>query len=91
MNTERTQAYGRVIKTLDDVGPSKLQAAEQERIREDADTLLFAAGLDEARPALDDVDALADHLVATGRWSEERAARLRDDLIGCGPVTPVGH
>ncbi len=91
MNSERTQSYGRIIKTLDDLGPAKLQAAEQERIREDADTLLFAADLDEARPALDDVEALAEYLVATGRWTDESAARLKGDLIGCGPVTPVGR
>jgi hypothetical protein len=90
MNAERTQAYGRIVKTLDDLGPAKLQAAEQDRIREAADTLLFATDLAEARPALDDVDALAQHLVATGRWTEERAARLLEDLQACGPVTPVG-
>ena len=30
MNSERTQAYGRIVKTLEDLGPAKLQAAEQE-------------------------------------------------------------
>ena len=90
MNTERTQAYGRVVKTLEDLGPAKLQAAEQDRIREAADTLIFASGLEEARGALEDVDALAEHLVATGRWTDERAERLVQDLLACGPVTPVG-
>lgn len=90
MNSERTQAYGRVVKTLGDLGPAKLQAAEQDRIREAADTLFFASDLDEARAALEDVDALARHLVATERWTEERAARLVDDVQACGPVTPVG-
>ena len=37
MTSERTQAYGRVIKTLEDLGPSKLQPVEQERIRDAAD------------------------------------------------------
>ena len=77
MNSERTQAYGRVVRTLEDVGPTKLHATEQERIRDAADTLIFAATLEEAREALEDVDALAEHLVATGRWTEERAAELR--------------
>ena len=90
MNNERTQAYGRVVKTLEDLGPTKLQAAEQERVREAADTLIFATSLDEARAALEDVDALAEHLVATGRWSEERAEQLVQDLLACGPVAPVG-
>ena len=77
MNSERTQAYGRVVKTLEDLGPAKLQPAEQDRVRDAADTLIFAADLDEARAALEDVDALAEHLVASGRWSEERAEAAR--------------
>jgi hypothetical protein len=90
MNTERTQAYGRVVKTLDEIGPTKLQPAEQARVREAADTLIFAADLDDARAAMADVDALAEHLVASDRWSEERARQLVDDLLACGPVTAVG-
>jgi len=89
MTSERTQAYGRVVRTLDDLGPTKLHGDEQERIRSAADTLIFAATLEEARATLEDVDALSDHLVATGRWSEERAAELAQDIIGCGPLAPV--
>jgi hypothetical protein len=89
MTSERTQAYGRVIKTLEDVGPTKLHASEQERIREAADTLIFAATLEEARAALADVDALAEHLAGTGRWSEARAAELAQDVLACGPLAPV--
>jgi hypothetical protein len=89
MNTERTHAYGRVIRTIEDLGPTKLQPAEQDRIRDAADTLIFAADLEEARAALEDVDALAEHLVASDRWSEERAKQLVDDVLACGPVTTV--
>jgi hypothetical protein len=89
MTAERTQAYGRVIKTLEDLGPTKLLPAERDRIREAADTLIFAAGLDEACAALEDVDALAEHLAESGRWTAERADRLVQDLLSCGPVTPV--
>jgi hypothetical protein len=90
MNAERTQSYGRVVKLLDEIGATKLQPAEQERIRDAADTLVFATDIDEARAALEDVEALAEHLVATGRWSDERASRLTEAVLGCGPVTPVG-
>jgi hypothetical protein len=90
MNTERTQAYGRVVKTLEDLGPAKLQPAERDRVREAADTLIFASDLEETREAMVDVDTLAEHLVATDRWSEERARQLVDDLLACGPVTAVG-
>lgn len=89
MNSERTQAYGRVVKTLEDLGPAKLQPAEQARVREAADTLIFAADLDDARAAMADVDSLAEHLVASDRWSEERAQQLVEDILACGPVTTV--
>ena len=89
MNSDRTQAYGRVVRTLEDLGPTKLQPAEQARIREAADTLIFAADLEEARAVLEDVDALAEHLVASDRWSDERAKQLVDDIVACGPVTTV--
>ena len=89
MTSERTQAYGRVIRTLEDVGPTKLHADEQERIRESADTLIFAATAGEVRGTLEEIDALAEHLVVTGRWTEERAAELVQDLVACGPLSPV--
>ena len=90
MNSERTQAYGRVVKTLEDLGPAKLQSAEQDRVREAADTLIFATDLGEARAVMADIDVLAEHLVASDRWSEERAKQLVEDLLACGPVTAVG-
>jgi hypothetical protein len=90
MNTDRTQAYGRVVKTLEDLGPAKLQPAELDRVRDAADTLIFASGVEETREAMADVDVLVEHLVASDRWSEERARQLVDDLLACGPVAPVG-
>ena len=89
MTSERTQAYGRVVKTLDDLGPTKLQPGEQERVREAADTLIFAATAEEIGPALEDVHSLAQHLVATGRWTDERVEQLLDDIEACGPMSPV--
>jgi hypothetical protein len=76
MTNERTAAYGRVVKTLDELGPSKLQGAEQARIRDAADTLIFAS----------DVGQLAEALVASGRWLEATVDRLVDDLLACGPT-----
>jgi hypothetical protein len=89
MNSERTQAYGRVVRTLDDLGPTKLQPGELERVRATADTLIFAAHPEEVRPALDDVQELAEHLVASGRWTEERAEELLRDIEACGPVASI--
>jgi len=89
MTSERTQAYGRVMRTLDDVGDAKLHDSERERIREAADTLVLAASSDDARAALADVEALCEHLAATDRWSAERAAALLQDTFDCGPFLPV--
>ena len=89
MTSDRTQAYGRVVRTLEDIGPAKLQPSEQDRIRDAADNLIFAANLDEARATLEDVEALVEHLVTSGRWTTERAEQLAADLLACGPVTPV--
>ena len=89
MTSERTQAYGRVVKTLEDLGPAKLQPAELDRVREAADTLIFASDMDDARVALEDIHALSEHLVESGRWSDTLAERLVDDLLSCGPLTPA--
>ncbi len=88
MNSERAQAYGRVVKTLDDMAAAKLLDDEQRRIRNAADTLLFSESPDApgAREALEDIDALARHLAESERWSEERARGLAEDVVACGPV-----
>lgn len=88
MSPERTQAYRRVMRTLEELGPSKLLDAEQDRIRHDADNLIFSSSLDEdgaARQALLDVDELCRALVDSGRWEPVTAQRLASDLRGCGP------
>jgi hypothetical protein len=90
MTSERTQAYGRVVRTLDDVGATKLHKDEQIAIREFADTLIFAATPDEARETVADAETLGERLVASGRWTEERAAELVRDIVACGPLAPVG-
>src|SRR3712207_7704469 len=41
MTSERSEAYGRVMKALRDLGPSKLLPNEVERLRDAADVLLF--------------------------------------------------
>jgi hypothetical protein len=85
MTNERTQAYGRVIQTLDELGATKLLPAEQARIRDAADTLIFATATDEVRDALRDIGALAEHLLTSGRWLEERLDALVMNLLACGP------
>jgi hypothetical protein len=88
MSPERTQAYGRVMHTLNELGPSKLLSEEQDRIREAADNLIFAADPitdTTAADALHDAESLCGSLVLSGRWTEITAARLLKDLRECGP------
>jgi hypothetical protein len=92
MSPQRSQAYRRVIKTLDDMGPSKLFDSEQQRIRYAADNLIFSTDLNtdvEACDALEDVAALCRALVESGRWEQGTAMRLVDDVCECGPVAPI--
>ena len=92
MTSERSQAYGRVMRILDEVGPAKLTESERERVRAAADTLFFAEDLGtdgEAREAVSDVTALARHLVESERWLDETARRLLQDVLACGPLQPV--
>jgi hypothetical protein len=88
MTSERSQAYGRVMKTLADIGPAKLHADEQELIREAADTLFFAEG-ESGEQLLDRVDELAGRLVDSDRLLAETADQLLRDLEDCGPATAV--
>jgi hypothetical protein len=92
MTSMRAQAYGRVVETLDGVGPSKLLPEEQTLIREAVDALFFCEDLsqdEDARRALDGCRALGRHLVSSERWLEETAAQLVADIEGCGPLVPA--
>jgi len=91
MTSDRANAYGRVVATIDELAATKLQPSEVEQLRTAADTLLFSESLDApgAREALEDVEQLTTHLAASDRWTVERANRLFDDVAECGPVTPV--
>ena len=92
MSPERSNAYRRVMKTLEDIGPSKLLETEQQRIRYAADNLIFAADLStdiEAQEALGDVEDLCRVLVESGRWEQVSAGRLATDVYECGPVLPA--
>jgi len=84
MDRTRAQAYGRVVKTLQDLGPAKLLPAEQETIRQAADAALFD---EDVEAAVGDVQALADRLVEADRWTSERAGELVRDVAACGPAT----
>jgi hypothetical protein len=91
MSPDRTQAYLRVTRTLEDLGPTKLHGLEQDVIRDAADSLFFAASRDEddATTAVEHIRALTEQLSGSGRWSAERAGELLSDLLACGPEVQV--
>ncbi len=89
MNRRRAHAYSTVVRTLAELGPSKLQPSEQERIRETADMLIFCVDLhadEAAHDSLEDTELLLEVLVQCGRWERATAQRLTDDLRACGPA-----
>jgi hypothetical protein len=87
MTSDRSRAYARVTRTIDDLGPAKLHDLERRRIRNAADALVFASVYDAAAlGALEDIDQLSQELVDSGRWTAERAGRLADDVAACGPA-----
>ena len=87
MTSDRARAYGRVMNMIEDLGATKLQPSEIERIREAADILLFSE--EAPAEAFADIRELTAHLVDSDRWTEERAQQLLDDIQGCGPLTRV--
>lgn len=76
------------MKTLADIGPSKLHGDEQELIREAADTLFFADDTS-TTDILGRVDDLATRLVDSGRLLDETAHKLLRDLEDAGPATAI--
>lgn len=92
MTSERSQAYGRVMRTIERAGPAKLSDAEQDRIRTAADALFFCEILSsdpDARAAVADMTALCRDLVESERWLDESAKGLLDDVVACGPLVPA--
>lgn len=90
--SDRAQAYGRVVKALDDLADTKLHADEQDVVRESADALIFCRELGAdpaAEAALVRLYDLADRLVESERLLPETAQRLVADVEACGPVAPV--
>ena len=86
MDSTRSEAYGRVVKTLAASGPAELTADEQQTVRTAADALLFEGdGYDE----LAAVEDLVQQLVDAERWPAERGRQLVDDVAACGPPANV--
>jgi hypothetical protein len=92
MNSDRAQAYGRLMTAVRADGPEALDVGEQDILREAADALLFCEDLswdDEARTGVTRVGELAGDLVGSGRWAPDRAEQLLRDIEACGPLATV--
>jgi hypothetical protein len=92
MTAERSQAYGRVMRLLADVGAAKLQPREQELVREAADAMLFTTDYDSdahAQMAMGALQELAEALVESERWMFATADRMLRDIEDCGPIELV--
>jgi hypothetical protein len=88
MTPERSQAYGRLMKTVSAPGGGALDPAEQEILREAGDALFFCEDItldDDARESLSRVSDLAGQLVGAERWDPELAEHVMEDLEACGP------
>jgi hypothetical protein len=88
MTSNRSDAYGRVMRTLEDLSASKFHSDEQALLREAADTMFFCERLEADDAALDAMAAvyeLADWLVAADRVTATTAARIVADIEACGP------
>ncbi len=93
MNSERAQAYGRLMKTLHSLRGAKLHAGEEETVREAADALFFCEDLEtdvSAQKVLSTFHDLADHLLESERMTPELVHRLTAQVEDCGPLVAVG-
>ena len=92
MNSERAQAYGRVVKALDDLSATKLHPPEQATVREAADALFFCERLEgdaADQQSLDSLYELGDRMVENDRLTPEAVRELTSDIEACGPFAPV--
>jgi hypothetical protein len=90
MTTNRARAYGRVLSLIDELGPAKLHADEQQAIRDAADALLFAFDVStdaDAKAAIDHLDDVMERLVAGERLIPETSDAILDAVEACGPAT----
>jgi hypothetical protein len=91
VNSDRSQAYTRVVAQLRELSGTKLHAGEEQLVREAADELLFCDDFDadaKAHAVLARVYELADELTSSERLTAERAQALVADVEACGPFEP---
>ena len=83
--TESTDAYGRAMRRLRRTGEAELHANERDALREACDALIF--GDDDAQSRLTAAREVCESLVGSGRWTEDRAGSLLEEIEACGGRT----
>jgi len=76
------------MKVVSATGPTALEPAEQEILREAGDAMFFCEDVardDDARDALARASDLAGQLVGAERWDPDLAESVMEDLEACGP------
>ena len=79
MNATRAEAYGRVVKTLEDLSDSKLHEDELQIVRDAADALFFCEDMNadpSAEQSLAKHYELMDRLVESERVQTETTEKL---------------
>ena len=89
MTPERHQNYRAALAIIEDVGPSKLHAAERDTLLACAEDLLLSDDLALVRAQRDEALELLRRLVDSGRWLELTARRLGARIEACGPATVI--
>ena len=83
MNSERAQAYGRLMKTLRNLRGAKLHPHEEETVRAAADALFFCEDLDG--------DASAQHALSTFHELSDRLLERAHDPGDGAPADGSGR
>ena len=89
VTSQRSEAYGRVMKALADLGAAKLHRPEEATLREAADAMLFCEDFDgdpAAKKALASAGSLRVRLEEAERLTGETLDRLLFDIQACGPA-----
>ena len=89
VNGERAHAYGEAMRTLAELSPGKLDAAEQNVVRTAADALLFCEGPRADHAAEQALAAFYDLVLEADRVPPDTAAHLTAVVLACGPVAAL--
>jgi hypothetical protein len=85
MTPQRHENYRAALAIIEDVGPSKLHAAERDTLLECAEDLLLSDDAMLVQSQRQEALELLARLVESGRWLELTARRLGDHISACGP------